>query len=273
MYCCARLPQLEDAATGPHRHADLLFPRRQGKRLRGDEMDPQIPVGVNPQKTLANRREDGRLRNGVGVEIVQLHPVVMQERPHETTCWHSEPPLMEGDETHHVPRRRGRVRPARRDHPPRLRVTREGTEQTIDDKGLQIIHHDGGERPRVARRNNGYPVGHRQTKGWRRSGQGAWFSFSGYSLGSWKPKQEASNRVKNHHRSSSRYIKARARPVQHFARTRREIQTRRRNARSSNGSRTHNGCPTNHPSRRINFAAGQATPLVGEAGDVSPPPR
>jgi hypothetical protein len=40
--------------------------------------------------------------------------------------------------------------------------------------------------------------------------------------------------------------------------------------RPSNGSR--NGCPTNHPSRRINFVAGQATPLAGEAGDVSPPP-
>jgi hypothetical protein len=41
---------------------------------------------------------------------------------------------------------------------------------------------------------------------------------------------------------------------------------------SSNGSRTHNGCPTNHSSRRINSAAGQATPLAGEAGDASPPP-
>jgi hypothetical protein len=42
--------------------------------------------------------------------------------------------------------------------------------------------------------------------------------------------------------------------------------------RPSNDSRTHNGCPANHPSRRINSAAGQATPLVGEAGDASPPP-
>jgi hypothetical protein len=31
--------------------------------------------------------------------------------------------------------------------------------------------------------------------------------------------------------------------------------------RSSNGSRTHNGCPANHSSRRINSAAGQAAPL------------
>jgi hypothetical protein len=161
----ARLPQLEDAATGPHRHVDLLFPRRQGKRLHGEEMGPQIPVGVNPQKTFANRREDGRLRNGVGVEIMQLHPVVMQERPHKTTCWHSEPPLIEGDETQHIPRRRGRAGPAWRDHPLRLQVTREGTEQAIGDKGLQIVHRDGGKRPRVARRNDGYPVGHHQAKG------------------------------------------------------------------------------------------------------------
>jgi hypothetical protein len=40
--------------------------------------------------------------------------------------------------------------------------------------------------------------------------------------------------------------------------------------RPSNGS--HNGCPANHSSRRINFAVGQATPLAGEAGDASPPP-
>jgi hypothetical protein len=42
--------------------------------------------------------------------------------------------------------------------------------------------------------------------------------------------------------------------------------------RSSNGSRTHNGCPANHSSRRINSAAGQAAPLAGVAGDASPPP-
>jgi hypothetical protein len=42
--------------------------------------------------------------------------------------------------------------------------------------------------------------------------------------------------------------------------------------RSSNGSRTHNGSPTNHSSRHINSAAGQATPLAGEAGDASPSP-
>jgi hypothetical protein len=42
--------------------------------------------------------------------------------------------------------------------------------------------------------------------------------------------------------------------------------------RSSNGSRMHNGSPANHSSCCINSAAGQATPLEGEAGDASPPP-
>ena len=39
-----RLPQLEDAATGPHRHSDPSFPRRRGKKLHGEEMGPQVPV-------------------------------------------------------------------------------------------------------------------------------------------------------------------------------------------------------------------------------------
>jgi hypothetical protein len=147
------LPQLEDAATGPHCHAGSPFPHRQGKGLRGEEMGPQIPVGLNPQKPFANRREDGCLRDGVGVEIVQLHPVEMQNRPHETTCWHSEPPLVERDETQHIPQRRGRGSSARGSNPLRLWVTGKGTKQAIGNKGLQIVRRDGGERPRVARRD------------------------------------------------------------------------------------------------------------------------
>jgi hypothetical protein len=43
-------------------------------------------------------------------------------------------------------------------------------------------------------------------------------------------------------------------------------------SRPSNGSRTRNGRPANHSSRRINSTAGQATPLAGEAGNASPSP-
>jgi hypothetical protein len=42
--------------------------------------------------------------------------------------------------------------------------------------------------------------------------------------------------------------------------------------RSSNGSRTRNGCPANHSPRRINSAVGQVAPLAGEASDASPSP-
>jgi hypothetical protein len=42
--------------------------------------------------------------------------------------------------------------------------------------------------------------------------------------------------------------------------------------RSSNGPRTRNGCPANHPPHRINSAAGQAAPQAGEASDASPSP-
>jgi hypothetical protein len=94
---------------------------------------------------------------------VQLHPVVVQERPHKAACWHSKPPLMEGDEANHVPRRRGRDGLAR-GHPLRLRPTREGTEQTISDEGLQILRDDGGGGPRVARWDNGHPISHHRTE-------------------------------------------------------------------------------------------------------------
>jgi hypothetical protein len=66
-------------------------------------MGPQVLVGVNPQKPLANRRKNGRLRYGVGIEIMQLHPVVMRERPHEAARRHPKPPLMERGETDHIP--------------------------------------------------------------------------------------------------------------------------------------------------------------------------
>jgi hypothetical protein len=126
-------------------------------------MGPQIPVNLDPQKTLANRHEDGRLRDGVGVEVVQLHPIVVQERPHETARWHSKPPLMEGGKADHIPWRRSRDDLAR-GHPLRLRPIGEGTKQTIGDKGLQIPHNDGGGRPRIARRDDGHLVSHHRTK-------------------------------------------------------------------------------------------------------------
>jgi hypothetical protein len=164
MYCCARAClnwRMQPPACTAMRTLFSPSSRQKAPRRRDGSTGPS---GGNPQKSFANRREVGCLRDGVGTEIVQLHPVDVQNRPHKTTCRHSEPPLMKRDEAQHIPRRRGRGGSARRGHPLRLRVTGERTKQTISNKGLQIIRRDGGERPQVARRNNGHPVGHHQAE-------------------------------------------------------------------------------------------------------------
>jgi hypothetical protein len=101
------------------------------------------------------------------------------------------------------------------------------------------------------------------------------FLFSGYSLRLQKPKQKASanGRVKNHRRPLFRVYKG---PGEIHPKLRPNL-SRNSNSKvkrffcSSNDSRTRNRRPANHPSRRINSLAGQATPLAGEAGAVSPP--
>jgi hypothetical protein len=199
-----RLPQLEDAATGPHCHANSSFPRHRGKKLRGEEMGPQVPVGGNPQKSFANHREDGCLRDGVGTEIVQLHPVDVQNRPHETTCRHSEPPLVKETKLSTYPGggdgaaplggaiHSGYESPERgRSKPSATRASRSSA--VMVEKG----HGSHGEttvtRSAITKQ-----------KRWRRRGQGVRFPFSVYSLRLRKPKWEASSRVKNRHRSLSR---------------------------------------------------------------------
>jgi hypothetical protein len=161
---CASRPQLEGAAASPHRHMDLLHVRRRGEELLGEEIGPQVPVGVNPPKPLANRRENGRLRDGVGVEVMQLHPIVVREHPHEVARRHPKPPLMKRGEADHVPRWRSWVGLAPRGQPLRLRPTGERTEQTLGNEGLQILHSDGGEGPWVTRRNDGRLVSHRRAE-------------------------------------------------------------------------------------------------------------
>jgi hypothetical protein len=49
-----------------------------GEMLRLEEMKPQVPVRLHPQIPLADRREDGSLRDGVGGEVMKLHLVVVE---------------------------------------------------------------------------------------------------------------------------------------------------------------------------------------------------
>jgi hypothetical protein len=99
--------------------------------------------------------------------------------------------------------------------------------------------------------------------------------FSVYSLRLRKQKQKASanGRVKNHHRALFRIYKGpgEIHPKLHPNPSRNSNSKVKRFFCSSNDSRTRNRCPANRLSRRINSLAGQATPLAGEAGAVSPP--
>jgi hypothetical protein len=79
-----------------------LLARLLDKVLHLEEVEPQISVGLHPQVPLADCHKDGGLRDGVRGKVMELYLVVMQELPHEPARWHPEPPLVEGDEAHHV---------------------------------------------------------------------------------------------------------------------------------------------------------------------------
>ena len=59
-------------------------------------------MGSDPQIPLADGNKDSRLSDGVGIKIVELHAVVVRERPHEPVRRDTEAALVEGDEAHDV---------------------------------------------------------------------------------------------------------------------------------------------------------------------------
>jgi hypothetical protein len=56
-----QLPQLEDTVTGPHCRTDPPLSRRRSEKLRGEEMGPHVPVGIDPQVSFAHHYKDGSL--------------------------------------------------------------------------------------------------------------------------------------------------------------------------------------------------------------------
>ena len=97
------LAHLESAATGPHHLPHTRCAHRLGGMPCLEEMEPQLPMGGNAQVPLADDDKDGCLRDGVGVEVVKLHAVVMRERPHELVRRQAETTLVERHEAHNVP--------------------------------------------------------------------------------------------------------------------------------------------------------------------------
>jgi hypothetical protein len=68
--CLPVRAQLERAAATADGVAHPPHLAREGERLRAEEVDPQVLVGLDPLEPLADGGEDGRLCDGVGVEVV-----------------------------------------------------------------------------------------------------------------------------------------------------------------------------------------------------------
>ena len=77
------LAKLQRTAAGSQ--GDLLLPHVTGRHVRLEEVKLEVPVDRNPQEPLADRGEDGGLHHQIGIQVVQLHLVVVEDRPDQTT--------------------------------------------------------------------------------------------------------------------------------------------------------------------------------------------
>jgi hypothetical protein len=94
-------PLLDGAASSVHRPLYSPLAHLLSEVLRLEEVEPELLVGLDPQVPLANGRENYGLQDGVGGEMMELH-LVMRDGPHELAWRCPEPPLVEGDEAHHI---------------------------------------------------------------------------------------------------------------------------------------------------------------------------
>lgn len=67
-----------------------------------EEVPKQLDARNHPQERLAERDEGRNLLDSVGVEVMQLHSVVEEERMEEITQRHPQPALVERHERDHI---------------------------------------------------------------------------------------------------------------------------------------------------------------------------
>ena len=168
------LAHLESAAAGPHRLPHARRTHRLGGMPCPEEVEPQLPMGSNPQIPLADSDEDSHLHDRIGVEVVELHTIVVRERSHESVRRNAEAALVEGDEAHDVTVVGPRLQLAERSNPLRpARVCHRAEESTVD-KRLEHFLGDVRWIPRV-RLDNDDVAGHGCDGG---IGHGGEFFFS-----------------------------------------------------------------------------------------------
>jgi len=161
------LAHLKSAAAGPHR---LPHARRLGGVPCPEKVEPQLLVGSNPQSPLVDSDEDGCLRNGIGVEVVELHAVVVRERPHEPVRQKAEATLVKRHEAHDVTVARPWLWLARRSDPLRPIGVGHRTKESAIDGRLKHLHGDIRWIPR-GRLDDNNVAGHECGGGFKYGGE------------------------------------------------------------------------------------------------------
>jgi hypothetical protein len=119
----ACVPQHECEAAGTNRLARSPLTRGEGVELAVEEVDPEVPVRQDPQKSLTDGDEGSCLQDGVRGEVVELHPVMVAQPLHEPAHRGGEAALVQADEADDVAVQGVRLSVRRwRDHPCRVRA-------------------------------------------------------------------------------------------------------------------------------------------------------
>ena len=91
-------------AGAPHRHVQLLPTALLPLLLEvdGEEMPPQVEVGANPQESFAQHDERCHVLDPIGIEMLQLNLIAVQQPSKEFVGGGCEPTLVEVGERHHI---------------------------------------------------------------------------------------------------------------------------------------------------------------------------
>jgi hypothetical protein len=173
IYCDAR-DCLSRRVQPPARTAARTFlsPVGEAKRSTKKRWVHKSQWGAIPKYPSHTATKIATCEMELGGEVVQLHPIVVQDHPHKAARRHTESPLVEGDEAHDVPRRWGWSGSAHGRNPFWPLLIGERAKQTLADQLLQIARRHRGKGPWIARRDDGHPVSHHQTEGMAAQGAG-----------------------------------------------------------------------------------------------------
>ena len=97
---------LEVDAGASHRCIQLLLLLSLLLEGDGEEVPPQIKVGTDPQESLTQGDERHNVLDSIGIKMLQLHLVVVQQSPKKLMGRGGESPLVEVSEGHDVSLRR-----------------------------------------------------------------------------------------------------------------------------------------------------------------------